>query len=86
MGLINNGAVIKDFIGHNSAYEICATPRGKKEKGNMGGACYQKQANAHKAPRRKEYGSIGDQLDEIFKDIDAWKTRIQAIKDKYPKE
>ena len=46
----------------------------------------EKQANAHKAPRRKEYGSIGDQLDEIFKDIDAWKTRIQAIKNKYPKE
>ena len=36
--------------------------------------------------RQKEYGSIGDQLDEIFKDIDAWKTRIQTIKDKYPKE
>ena len=49
-------------------------------------ALAEQQANAHKAPRRKEYGSIGDQLDEIFKDIDAWKTRIQAIKDKYPKE
>jgi hypothetical protein len=30
--------------------------------------------------RKKAYGDIGDQLDEIFKDIDAWKTRIQAIK------
>ena len=49
-------------------------------------ALAEKQANAHKAPRRNEYGEIGDQLDEIFKDIDAWKTRIQAIKDKYPKE
>ena len=49
-------------------------------------ALAEQQANAHKAPRRKEYGSIGYQLDEIFKDIDAWKTRIQAIKDKYPKE
>ena len=48
-------------------------------------ALAEKQANAHKAPRRNEYGEIGDQLDEIFKDIDAWKTRIQAIKDKYPK-
>tara|TARA_R100000908_G_C3628515_1_gene70529 strand:- start:117 stop:515 length:399 start_codon:yes stop_codon:yes gene_type:complete len=35
--------------------------------------------------RRKAYGDIGDQLDEIFKDIDAWKTRIQAIKDANPK-
>ena len=35
--------------------------------------------------RRESYGNIGDQLDEIFKDIDAWKARIQAIKDNNPK-
>ena len=35
--------------------------------------------------RKKAYGDIGDQLDEIFKDIDAWKVRIQAIKDNNPK-
>tara|TARA_R100000808_G_C2133449_1_gene142171 strand:- start:1145 stop:1402 length:258 start_codon:yes stop_codon:yes gene_type:complete len=31
------------------------------------------------------YGKIGDQLDEIYKDIDAWKDRIKTIKEKYPK-
>ena len=31
--------------------------------------------------RKTAYGDIGDQLDEIYKDIDAWKTRIKAIKD-----
>ena len=36
--------------------------------------------------RRLSYGNIGDQLDEIFKDIDAWKARIQAIKDANAKE
>ena len=36
--------------------------------------------------RRESYGNIGDQLDEIFKDIDAWKARIQAIKDVNAKE
>lgn len=35
--------------------------------------------------RRREYGSITDQLDEIFHDVDAWRARIQGIKDKYPK-
>lgn len=35
--------------------------------------------------RRAAYGDIGDQLDEIFKDIDAWKTRIQGIKNANPK-
>src|SRR5210317_87154 len=32
------------------------------------------------ATRRSEYGNIGDQLDEIYHDIDAWKARIQTIK------
>ena len=41
--------------------------------------------NQVKATRKAAYGDIGDQLDEIFKDIDAWKTRIQAIKDANPK-
>ena len=42
--------------------------------------------NKIRATRRNLYGDIGDQLDEIFKDIDAWKTRIQKIKTDNPKE
>ena len=41
--------------------------------------------NTVKHTRKAAYGDIGDQLDEIFKDIDAWKTRIQGIKDANPK-
>ena len=41
--------------------------------------------NTVKHTRKMAYGDIGDQLDEIFKDIDAWKTRIQGIKDANPK-
>jgi len=37
------------------------------------------------ATRRQAYGSWNDQLDKIFHDIDAWKTRIQGIKDNNPK-
>jgi len=37
------------------------------------------------ATRISQYGSWGDQLDEIYHDIDAWKTRIQGIKDNNPK-
>ena len=37
------------------------------------------------ATRRQAYGSWNDQLDEIFHDIDAWKARIQGIKDNNPK-
>ena len=42
--------------------------------------------NQVRATRRAAYGNIGDQLDEIYKDIDAWKARIKKIKDDNPKE
>ena len=41
--------------------------------------------NAVRATRKAAYGDIGDQLDEIYKDIDAWKARIKKIKDDNPK-
>tara|TARA_Y200000002_G_C22246646_1_gene481984 strand:+ start:61 stop:396 length:336 start_codon:yes stop_codon:yes gene_type:complete len=41
--------------------------------------------NTVRATRKTAYGDIGDQLDEIFKDMDAWKARIQSIKDANPK-
>jgi exosome complex RNA-binding protein Rrp4 len=42
--------------------------------------------NQVRSTRRLAYGDIGDQLDEIYKDIDAWKARIKKIKDDNPKE
>jgi hypothetical protein len=41
--------------------------------------------NVVRATRKAAYGDIGDQLDEIYKDIDAWKARIKSIKDNNPK-
>lgn len=42
-------------------------------------------ASAWLRGRLEEYGSWPDQLDEMWHDWDAWKARIQAVKDKYPK-
>jgi len=42
--------------------------------------------NVIRTTRKTAYGDIGDQLDEIYKDIDAWKARIKSIKDANPKE
>ena len=42
--------------------------------------------NIVRATRKAAYGDIGDQLDEIYKDIDAWKARIKSIKDSNPKQ
>ena len=49
-------------------------------------AANKEEANAQvRATRKAAYGDIGDQLDEIYKDIDAWKARIQKIKTDNPK-
>ena len=42
--------------------------------------------NIVRSTRKTAYGDIGEQLDEIYKDIDAWKARIKKIKDDNPKE
>ena len=42
--------------------------------------------DSYKSKRRAEYPSIEDQLDKIYHSgIDAWKTDIKAVKDKYSK-
>ena len=38
------------------------------------------------ATRREAYGTWGDQLDEIYHDIEAWKTRIAGVKSNNPKD
>ena len=54
-------------------------------------ASYETSGNTEEAnnkirhKRRLAYGDIGEQLDEIYKDIDAWKVRIKKIKDDNPK-
>jgi hypothetical protein len=37
------------------------------------------------ATRKAAYGDIGSQLDEIYHDIEAWKTRIAKVKSDNPK-
>ena len=38
------------------------------------------EANATvRSTRRTAYGDIGEQLDEIYKDIDSWKARIKSV-------
>ena len=49
-------------------------------------ATTEEKNNVIRGTRRSAYGDIGDQLDEIYKDIDAWKARIKSIKDANPKE
>ena len=49
-------------------------------------AANKEEANATvRSTRRTAYGDIGEQLDEIYKDINSWKARIKSIKDANPK-
>jgi len=42
--------------------------------------------DSYKSQRKAEYPSIEDQLDTIYHSgVAGWKTKIKAIKDKYPK-
>ena len=47
---------------------------------------YEQEVNEYKGQRGGLYPRLEDQLDQIYHEgIDAWKTTIQEIKDKYPK-
>ena len=76
----NNGAYIKEWnlgIAQPTDEQLATyETSGNTEESN----------NAIRATRRSAYGNIGDQLDEIYKDIDAWKARIKKIKDDNQKE
>ena len=76
----NNGAYIKEWnlgIAQPTDEQLATyETSGNTEESN----------NAIRATRTSAYGNIGDQLDEIYKDIDAWKARIKKIKDDNPKE
>ena len=43
--------------------------------------------NEYQRKRLEEYNAIGigEQLDMIYHDMDGWKKRIKAVKDKFPK-
>jgi len=75
-----NGDYIKSW-----SYDI-AKPSDEQLATYESSAQTEENNKAIRATRKSAYGNIGDQLDEIFKDIDAWKTRIQSIKDANPKE
>ena len=74
-----NGAYIKewnlDIAQHTVAQLSAQETAANTEESN----------NAVRNTRRIAYGDIGEQLDEIYKDIDAWKARIKTIKDANPK-
>ena len=45
------------------------------------------RANVHTISNRlNAYGTISNQLDEMYHNFDGWKERIKSIKDKYPKK
>ena len=43
------------------------------------------EASQYQRDRAVAYDPIPEQLDQIYHDIDGWKKRIKAVKDKFPK-
>ena len=75
-----NGAYIKEW---NLSI---AQPTDAQLSAQESAADTQEANNIVRATRKAAYGNIGDQLDEIYKDIDAWKARIKSVKDNNPKQ
>ena len=74
-----------DYI-HTWNVSSLAKPTDEQLASYNSSATTEENNNIIRGTRRKAYGKIGDQLDEIFKNIDNWKARIQSIKDANPKE
>ena len=48
---------------------------------------YQEELNEYQRQRAAEYPPYADQFDKIYHSgVNAWKTQIKAIKEKYPKQ
>ena len=48
---------------------------------------YQKEVEVYKEQRAAEYPPYADQFDKIFHSgVNAWKTQIRTIKERYPKQ
>mgnify|MGYP001352604469 CR=1 FL=1 len=74
-----NGAYIKEWN-----LDI-AQPTNAQLSAQESAADTEEANNVVRSTRRTAYGDIGEQLDEIYKDIDSWKARIKSIKDANPK-
>ena len=84
VSLQNNSDGNGDFISSWS-YDI-AKPTDEQLATYNSVATTEENNNVIRNTRKNAYGDIGEQLDEIYKDIDAWKARIKSIKDANPKE
>jgi len=74
-----NGAYIKEW-------NLAIAKPSDAQLAEQESAANTEEANATvRSTRKAAYGDIGEQLDEIYKDIDAWKARIKSIKDNNPK-
>ena len=84
--LQNDSNGLGDYIHTWSVSGGLAKPTDEQIASYESSATTEENNNVIRGTRKTSYGDIGDQLDEIFKDIDAWKARIKSIKDANPKE
>jgi len=85
--MANLSTKIKMYAAANGVAEVdIAQPTDAQLSAQESAADTEEANNNVRATRKAAYGDIGDQLDEIYKDIDAWKARIKSVKDANPKQ
>ena len=78
MPKINNGGVVREM----TSEELKEYNKSIEEDAKSAIA-YEKVK--YKDERKMAYDPIPEQLDQIYHDIDGWKAKIKAVKEKYPK-
>ena len=80
IGGLNNGPIekIKFFDGQTPPTEEAIQAKLAELQADYDAKQYQRD-------RAVAYDPIPEQLDQIYHDIDGWKAKVKAVKDKYPK-
>ena len=70
---------------HNLIDAKGLSPTGEELKAEETRLLEEYKASQYQRNRKFAYDPIPEQLDQIYHDIDGWKKRIKAVKDKFPK-
>ena len=80
-GEISGGNDLTKYVFHNGQIP----PSKEKAEKKLAELQADYDAKQYQRDRAVAYDPIREQLDQIYHDMDGWKKRIKAVKDKYPK-
>ena len=84
--LLVGGDISGNSDGTNMSYDDGQTPPTEEEiQAKITELQADYDSKQYQRDRAVAYDPIPEQLDQIYHDMDGWKAKIKAVKDKYPK-